>query len=408
MNLLDPYNLPFTGGFVDFATLVDPVEQPARREAAAGTRDFATLEGQPSANAVPKRAQTEVRSYTPTMRERVAQYLMGDTWSAPRHNFVEGLLGTTGLGEPKFSVVDLTPAGSIFGVQEAYRAGDPRGMALAVLPAGVAARRAARGVNDMASKSVRIYDPPAKPPRPFTDDYQAGAPADATGRLTHDIEGRPLTARHVVGRRVVGGADKALPTAELDAVTKATTGVGPAAVASREIGNDAGRFKVGYDPDGQPTYRVYIDKNLDAATAERVLGHEIGHVIDYVAGHAKGIAHRGLVKELKQIYNDLNNPNRSSQGAASWARPYRPQDIGYKGDDIPREWIAEAIRAYMTNPNYLKFVAPETAAAIRAAVNANPKLREIIQFNSIAAAAALPFVGARADDEGESWQPDRM
>jgi hypothetical protein len=32
--------------------------------------------------------------------------------------------------------------------------------------------------------------------------------------------------------------------------------------------------------------------------------------------------------------------------------------------------MAEAIRAYMADPNYLKTVAPKTAAAIRAAVNA--------------------------------------
>ena len=41
----------------------------------------------------------------------------------------------------------------------------------------------------------------------------------------------------------------------------------------------------------------------------------------------------------------------------------------------------------MTDPNYLKTVAPKTAAAIRAAVNGNPRLSKIIQFNSLAGAA---------------------
>jgi hypothetical protein len=43
--------------------------------------------------------------------------------------------------------------------------------------------------------------------------------------------------------------------------------------------------------------------------------------------------------------------------------------------------MAEAIRAYLENPNYLKTVAPKTAAKIRAAVNANPSVNKIIHFN---------------------------
>ena len=46
--------------------------------------------------------------------------------------------------------------------------------------------------------------------------------------------------------------------------------------------------------------------------------------------------------------------------------------------------MAEAIRAYMADPNYLKTVAPEVAARIRAAVNTDPILSPHIQFNSLA------------------------
>ena len=46
--------------------------------------------------------------------------------------------------------------------------------------------------------------------------------------------------------------------------------------------------------------------------------------------------------------------------------------------------MVEAVRAYMADPNYLKTVAPKTAAAIRAAVNTHPQLSKIIQFNSLA------------------------
>jgi hypothetical protein len=47
--------------------------------------------------------------------------------------------------------------------------------------------------------------------------------------------------------------------------------------------------------------------------------------------------------------------------------------------------MAEAIRLYMANPSYLKEAAPETAKAIRKAVNGNPDLARIIQFHATAA-----------------------
>ncbi|KQS79043.1 hypothetical protein ASG25_10680 [Rhizobium sp. Leaf384] len=51
--------------------------------------------------------------------------------------------------------------------------------------------------------------------------------------------------------------------------------------------------------------------------------------------------------------------------------------------------MTEAIRAYMADPNYIKTVAPETASRIRQCVNDNPRLRDIIQFNSVGAAGVL-------------------
>jgi hypothetical protein len=54
--------------------------------------------------------------------------------------------------------------------------------------------------------------------------------------------------------------------------------------------------------------------------------------------------------------------------------------------------MGEAIRAYLADPNYLKTVAPKTAARIREAVNTHPTLSKIIQFNAIAGTtgAAMP------------------
>jgi hypothetical protein len=106
----------------------------------------------------------------------------------------------------------------------------------------------------------------------------------------------------------------------------------------------------------------------------------MGHMIDEIAGQ---IPAAGLNTELRQIYNTLNTGQERTRNLTG------PQHFGYRPNDVPRELMVEAIRAYMADPNYLKTMAPKTAAAIRAAVNAHPALSRIIQFNSLAGLAAI-------------------
>ena len=64
-------------------------------------------------------------------------------------------------------------------------------------------------------------------------------------------------------------------------------------------------------------------------------------------------------------------------------------------------YMAEAIRAYITDPNYIKTVAPKTAAAIRERVNTHPLLKRFIQFNTLAGLGIIPPLlaeDARAED----------
>jgi hypothetical protein len=256
------------------------------------------------------------------------------------------------------------------------------------------AGRAATVASRLSSKSPFMYNPPAKPPRPFAADYPQGARADAAGRLTHDIEGRPLTAQFVAGRNVVGGADEALAPAQFNTFTEATTGRGPATLSAREMGGDFGRTLL--DRSGQP-YAIQLRKDMRPDKAAMVHGHELGHVVDQIAGL---IPTKGLRQELRGVYNTLNNPNRIPGGleASPYGKPATPQAQGYKGEEIPREYMVEAVRAYLANPNYIKTVAPQTAKAIRAAVNSSPNLNRIIQFNSLAGAGlfaplAFPLAG---------------
>lgn len=99
-------------------------------------------------------------AYSPTWRERAAQWLLGDRYGAAKQNFVQGLMGTTGLGQSGMGLADLTPAGVPMAVQEAYRSGDPQGMALAVAPMGAAYRGMGRSAKvalpmDEASRMAR-------------------------------------------------------------------------------------------------------------------------------------------------------------------------------------------------------------------------------------------------------------
>lgn len=98
---------------------------------------------------------------------------------------------------------------------------------------------------------------------------------------------------------------------------------------------------------------------------------------------------KGLDAELRRLYNTLNTGQERTRNLSG------PQHFGYRRAEVPRELMAEAIRAYMTDPNYIKAVAPEVAARIRAAVNDNPSLRDTIQFN----AGGVPGAGAGRENE---------
>jgi hypothetical protein len=343
----------------------------------------------------------ELRPYEPSWRDRLGQLLMGQAFmgdgraSPERRRFVSGLLGSTGLGQTGMSLIDLTPLGAPLSANEAYRDYQEEnytGAALnglgAVLGATSALAGIGKGAKNLASRSVSIYNPPVKTLRPFEADYPAGTPADARGKLTHTIDGDPVAARYVVGRTEGGGGDVALPSEVLDEIAKAGTGEGIRVLPQSALGRDVGRTVL--RPNGTPK-EIAISSTLTSGQSSKVAAHEVGHLIDQIAGE---IPTAGLSDEVRGVYNSLNNGHRNAAGtdARANAKPFLPQHNGYRGDDIPREYMVEAIRSYMADPNYIKTVAPKTAARIREYVNTNPKLNQTIQFNSIAA----PAVGIAA------------
>jgi hypothetical protein len=254
------------------------------------------------------------------------------------------------------------------------------------------------GLDSLGSRSTQLYNPPIKPPRPFTADYPQGAPADATGRLLADIEGRPLTAERVVGRRTLGGSDEALSSAELDALAEKILGRRHQVVPASAL--PKGTVGV-YDPN---TGHTLVYRGLPAETKDMVAAHELSHGINDKAGEFIGLRRPnmipikpGMPSELRAIYNDLNNSYLAKARGKNpdvdpskvyWGTGVSPERFGYSKADAPSELMAEAVRAYLADPNYLKTVAPRTAAQIRAYVNAHPTLSKFVQFNTLAALMA--------------------
>ncbi len=90
--------------------------------------DFSELLGKPSPERPFYEAMTrnpaELRSYSPTIRERIAQALFGEERpSVAKRNFVEGLLGRGGANSA-VGLADFTPFGAVFGGQEGGRSAD--------------------------------------------------------------------------------------------------------------------------------------------------------------------------------------------------------------------------------------------------------------------------------------------
>lgn len=356
----------------------------------------------------------ELRPYDPTLRDRLGAFLLGEGRASPEYaRVVEGLVGSRGLGSlGAVNLADLTPGvAQAFAADELPRArtlGEAFGPALALTPAalagGAAVYRAAKPAllgeisNFVASRSPRMYNPPAKPARAFAEDYKSlEGVADEAGKLIRTIDGDPITAKYVVGRQDLGGGDVALPSGSFDEIAKAGTGSPILGVPQSELGRDVGRVAV--NRYSRLPVMAQVSQGLQADQRKLVAGHEIGHVIDQLAGE---LPTKGVVTELEGVYNSLNNIMRNSAGtdARESAKSFSPKNAGYSSIDQPRELWAEFARAYMADPNYVKTAAPNAAKEFRKAVNTLPQTKDVVQFNSLAPIAAAGVGGAAIMAEG--------
>jgi hypothetical protein len=228
---------------------------------------------------------TELRNYYPGPRERTEQFLR-DLLAGDRRPSAVQASQARGLAD--LVDIPMTPFFGAYDAAKATTAGiinrDPwqiaGGVGLAGLAALPFARRLFKGPVTHAANYRRPFDPPKKPERPFEADYPDTIPADVGGRLTHDIDGRPLTAQRVVGRNVVGGRDEAFPADEFDALSNATTKYGTMNLPPGGKGAPFGLTHM--DEDGPAI--IFLSSALSKDRRRRVYAHELGHAIDELAG----------------------------------------------------------------------------------------------------------------------------
>jgi hypothetical protein len=247
-----------------------------------------------------------------------------------------------------------------------------------------------------------IYNPPDKPQRPFTSDYTNPdhIVSDASGRLLKDMEGRPLTAKKVIGRQTVGGPDVSATHSEVEEMAESISGNKIRTVPRQSIGGAYGRSYFAPVP-GKPgkldPTSIAIADDLPSPEREMITGHELAHFIDESVDQ---IPASGIDDELRFIYNTTVTGRETTP-------PRIGPDHNYAGDDIPRELMTEAIRTYLANPNWIKTVAPRTAARIREWVNTNPKLSKIVQFNSLATGMGGAALVGQNEDATATEMPEQ-
>lgn len=227
-----------------------------------------------------------------------------------------------------------------------------------------------------------LNDPPQKLQRPFNDDYPRSPRHDGQGRLEETIDGHRLDAPFVAGRQRVREGDVGIPPNDARKIAEALVGTSPAEVPRSVLGRNLGT----YDSRG-----IRYRDDLDDLAKTKVINHELGHAIDEISGQIKS---DGIKSELARLYSG------SVSGDFDRTRNLTlPEHVGYRKAESDREMMAEAIRIYMTDPNYLKTVAPKTAKRIRETVNTNPKIARTLQFNSLIAGGILS--GAAYNQEAE-------
>jgi hypothetical protein len=254
--------------------------------------------------------------------------------------------------------------------------------------------------------------------RAFSEDYSPGSVSGKVGTtLSVDMHGNPLgpdvedlldnpetPAPVVAGRRVVGGEDQPLTNDEILKLAEGLTGAKPRKVPRAAIGGAVSKVPLIFNSNKQfvGPDAIQIANDLKPDEESRAVAHGTARAIDlyleqpgslknYNSGKY-GLRPEDIDEELLNVYRDQNNP-----GSAS----HTPINDGYNAQEAPHELLTEGIRAYLTNPNYIKTIAPNLAGALRYLITNHDFLRKLVRFNSLVPFGWLATSGASDSERDE-------
>ena len=104
--------------------------------------------------------------YEPTWRDRLASMMLGEQPSFEKRRSIEGLLGSSGLGDTGMSLVDFTGLGGLLDAQTQAAAGDYRSAAMAMVPGMKQAKAAVKPLEKISGTIMqeipRHFDKPGR------------------------------------------------------------------------------------------------------------------------------------------------------------------------------------------------------------------------------------------------------
>jgi hypothetical protein len=226
--------------------------------------------------------------------------------------------------------------------------------------------------NQGPTLSSSAFNPLQKPPfpkrtRPFKADYPHLKNNESGAKLKFDIDGHPLDANYIAGRRTVGGPDESLSDKDAAWLTH----------FFEDHATEFLRRSWANPPDDLRLAK--IDRN--GRNQKRFIKYRVlARMLDDMTRIPWD---SNLEEELRQIYNDLNGKVGRGK-VVPRGQQTTPEDFGIKGgDSVYREYFREAFRAAIQDENYLKTVAPKVTARLRKALRDNQLTRKWIRINSI-------------------------
>ena len=328
----------------------------------------------------------------PTGYDRLFDGIYGALGGTPdRRALAEALSGAVNVGTLGMAT------GAYDGGAHLARTGEVAPLALALMPGAkiaqpieTATKTIASGARNaldntafrgiLASRNEAGHLPPAMTQRAFTDDYRRAPKGHPGSQLKTDIDGRPLTAQFVAGRRTVDGPDEGLSEDQIREIAAYAASLVDAVPRSQLPARSVGAFD-------EATGKIRIANDLSPEAYPVALAHETGHAL-HDWGKRVGLDASRPDAAARRVYHDL----AYGEPAKVKSQIRDPEFYGYKKSEVPGELTAEVIRAYMQDPNYLKSVSPALAKEVRK-LNAIPGLNEMVQFNSPLAGLGLTGAG---------------